>query len=144
MPRKTRGGTRTPKAGATYTNRSDMQTQPVRVAPSTQYGQGAKLEAAQQAMPLLNAAAQTQQAIHQGPLAQPGPAAGSLGAFDRPTERPGEHVSTGLPVGLGAGPEALSPYMGDDTAAQLRALYQQFPNQDLADLIEVAEANRGA
>lgn len=142
MPRKTRGGSRTPTAGASYSNRSDMQVQPVRVAPSQQYGQGVQQQAAQQAMPLPNQAATDQQAIHQAAQGvQPTPA-GSLGAFDRPTERPGEHVSTGLPIGQSAGPEALSPYMGDDTGAQLRALYAQFPNQDLADLIAVHDANR--
>lgn len=67
---------------------------------------------------------------------------GSIGSLTAPTERPGEHVSTGLPIGPGAGPEAMSPYTGDDTGARLRALYAQFPNQDLADLIQVFDGNR--
>lgn len=32
---------------------------------------------------------------------------GEMGALDRPTERPGEPVTAGLPSGPGPGPEAL-------------------------------------
>lgn len=144
MPRKTQGGARTGTAGTSYTNRTDLQTQAVRNAPSSEYGQGVKLEAAQKALPLPDSAAMQAQgaAPQQAPGAPVGPAAGSLGSFDRGTERPGEHVSTGLPVGPGGGPEMLGPYSGDDTGAQLRSLYAQYPNQDLADLIEVFDGNR--
>jgi hypothetical protein len=140
MPRTQKAG-----AGTNYGNRTDLQTQPVRVAPSAEYGQGVQQQAAQQAIPLPQGGgvptAAPAPAGQGGPYQ--GPVPGQGGAFDRGTERPGEHVSTGLSVGPGAGPEALGPYAGDDTGAQLRSLYAQFPNQDLADLIQVFEANRG-
>ena len=36
------------------------------------------------------------------------PLVGAAGPLDRPTERPNEPVTHGLPVGPGAGPEALT------------------------------------
>jgi|SRR5580765_2123400 len=139
MRKSARGGARSATPGTNYANRTDLQTQPVRNAPSSQYGQGVKLEAAQQAIPLPNNAAPSAAPV--APMS-PGILPGQIGAFDRGTERPGEHVSTGLSVGPGGGPEVLGPYSGDDTGAQLRSLYAQMPNQDLADLIEVFETKR--
>jgi len=144
MPRKSnRGGVRQGTPGKAYSNRTDLN-QPVQVAPSKEYGQGVQQAAAQRAIPLPNAAAQ---APAPGPMSAPsapvsGPMPGELGPLDAPSQRPGEHVSTGLPVGPGAGPEAISAYSGDDTGIQLRALYAKFPNQDLADMIQVFEASR--
>jgi hypothetical protein len=59
----------------------------------------------------------------------------------RATERPDEPMTHGLPVGPGAGPEALrvtgaaNPAMTDPLAIQLRALYSKYPSQELADLL---------
>lgn len=143
MPRTGRGGARSGTPGKSYGNRTDLNTatQPVRVAPSQQYGQGVQQEAAQQAMPLPNntgmpAAAPAPQAP---PVAPAVP--GELGPLDRPTSRPGEHVSTGLPMGGGAGPEAMMSGPSDDVGLRLRALYQAFPNQDLRDLIAAHDEN---
>lgn len=61
-------------------------------------------------------------------------APGGLGAFDRPSERPDEEVTAGLPIGPGPGPEALGTM--NPTHDELRALYQMFPNEDLRELIE--------
>lgn len=143
MRKSARGGSRSAQPGTNYSNRTDMQTQPVRTAPSTQYGQGVQQEAAQQAIPLPQAQPPSAPAQQAAPANYQGPTPGSLGPLDRGTDRPGEHVSTGLKVGPGAGPEVLGPYAGDDTSARLRSLYAQFPNQDLAELIQVADANRG-
>lgn len=155
MPRKGKGGARTGTAGTAYSNRTDLQggTQPVRTAPSAQYGEGAKLQAAQRAMPLPDnsglpapAAAGGGGAPQASPQAAPtGPLPGELGALDRPTDRPGEHVSTGLPIGPGAGPEVLSQMANPNAqlGIQLRAMYKVNPNQDLLDLIQQFDEQNG-
>jgi hypothetical protein len=153
MPRNSnRGGARTGTPGKSYSNRTDLQggTQPVKTAPSAQYGEGAKLQAAQRAMPLPDnsglpaapAAAGGGGAPQAGPT---GPLPGDLGALDRPTDRPGEHVSTGLPVGGGAGPEVMSGMANPNAqlGIQLRAMYKTNPNQDLLDLIQQFDQQNG-
>lgn len=74
-------------------------------APSGQYGERAKLEAAQRAVPIGPgpgaAPPQGAPAPAESPqLMQPG----GLGAFDRGTERPNEPVTAGIASGPGAGP----------------------------------------
>jgi hypothetical protein len=63
---------------------------------------------------------------------------GTLGALDRPTERPGEPLTAGLPSGPGPGPEALAGVGigGDALELQLRALYQKYPMPEIARLLE--------
>lgn len=93
-----RGGARSGKPGANYTNRSDLQNAP-RLAPTAQTGQpygeaGAQLSAQSQ-MPI-------------GPPPTP---------ISAPTARPGEPVTSGLSLGPGPGPEsipALTPNPGPD------------------------------
>lgn len=151
MPRKGKGGARTGTAGTAYSNRTDLQggTQPVKVAPSTQYGEGVKQAAAQRAMPLPDNSGLPAQAAAGGGAPQApaptGPLPGELGALDRPTDRPGEHVSTGLPMGGGAGPEVLSQMANPNgqLGIQLRAMYRVNPNQDLLDLIQQFDEENG-
>ncbi len=116
-----RGGVRQGAPGGSYPNRSDL-AQGVRVAPGGQYGSGVQSANAQKAMPL----------PQQGPLAPPGSV-----PFDAPTQRPNEPVTTGLPIGEGAGPSALTATADDDVAMKIQALYQQFPNNDLLRLLEL-------
>jgi hypothetical protein len=149
MPRKDKGGARSGTAGTAYANRTDLQggTQPVRTAPSTQYGRGAAQTAAQKAIPLPDNSglpAASPQGGGQAPVVT-GPLPGELGALDRPTDRPGEHVSTGLPVGPGAGPEVLSQMANPNAqlGIQLRAMYKVNPNQDLLDLIQQFDEQNG-
>ncbi len=52
-----------------------------------------------------------------------------------PTQSPNEPIQSGLPIGPGPGPEALSQ-SPDPTIAELRGLYAMFPNRDLAELLE--------
>lgn len=133
--RSNNGGSRQGSPGTAYNNRRDLQTQKPTVGPSAQYGQGAALERAQKAVPMAGAAAGVppQTAPGQGPMAGPPP------DLYRPTERPDEHVMTGLPVGPGAGPEALpiqGSAMGDPVAIQIRAMLRANPtNQELANLV---------
>jgi hypothetical protein len=67
-------------------------------------------------------------------------APGANGAFDRPSERPNEPLTAG--VNFGEGPNQMQagimpPARVDDPIVErLRALYQQFPNEDLADLLD--------
>jgi len=120
------GGERSGRPGAQYGQRSDLQAQPrtaqpVRVAPGQQYGRAEAQREAQRSIPL--------------PGQKP---------FARPTERPDEPITAGLPIGAGPGPEALAPIVaprGDDVVAALRAAYQLAPSDDLLDLL-IAESLR--
>lgn len=71
------------------------------------------------------------------PPAAPGPAPGSLGAFGRPSDRPNEPTTHGLPTGPGGGPEVLRTQ-----ATAARTLIQQLANSpyasdDLRDLLNL-------
>lgn len=135
--RANNGGVRQGTPGTPYANRSDLRQAPT-AATGQPYGRAGQQIAAQRAVPLPSAPP--------APAPQPGTApAGPPPDLFRPTERPNEHVMTGLPVGPGAGPEALplqtSP-MGDPTAIQIRAMLRADPtNQELANL--VADLARG-
>lgn len=142
MPRtERRGGPRQGQPGKTYGNRKDLGTGARKVmsstGPSKVYGQGVQRQQSLQAVPLVSPAAPA------GPLpagaaageAPSYPLPGSFGPLDRPTERPGEPLTTGLPTGPGAGPEILG--IGDtDPDTELRAIYLQFPSEDLRELLE--------
>lgn len=136
MPRTSksrRGGSRQGTPGTAYPNRTDLQSP--KVASGQPYGERARQEAAQSAIPL------------PGPppvrAAPPSPAPGSFGPLTRGTERPDEPLTAGLSIGAGAGPEAVRAPLalnGDDMLlAQLRGLYAAYPSSDLAALIDQAE-----
>lgn len=135
--RANNGGARQGNPGKPHPNRSDLRAQKIAVPPSAEYGQGERLRAAQQAVPLAGApAAATPAAAAGAAPAQappPGPMAGEQGDLLRPTERPGEPVTAGVP--FGPGPMGTQP-APDPVLAQLQAYYSVFPTQDLADLIE--------
>lgn len=60
------------------------------------------------------------------------------GPLTRPTDRPLEPITSGLPMGPGPGPEALG--LGFDPVTEtLRAAYRAFPNESVAALLEAAE-----
>lgn len=126
MPRpSSRGGARTGSPGNQYPNRSDLAgPAPVTTAPGQQYGARAEQQAAQNAIPTgtpsqppQTPGAPASSAATPAPQGAPGPAdlaamvQGHNGPGDqsltRPTERPNEPVTHGLPVGPGGGPEAL-------------------------------------
>lgn len=113
------GGARTGAPGTSYGNRSDLNagTQPIRAVPNQPYGVAGQQQAAQQAVPLPD--------------------------FGAPTARPNEPITHGMPTGPGPGPaQAGIPMAADpaaDTAAQLRAIYSVYPNDELADLIASLE-----
>ena len=66
------------------------------------------------------------------------PVPGTLGSLTRPTERPMEPITAG--ANFGAGPSAVGAGIpqstGDNALEELRMIYQMFPNDDLADLID--------
>lgn len=139
--RANNGGVRQGTTGQNYANRSDLQTQKISVPPSSEYGQAEKLRRAQQAVPM--AGAPVPPAAGPGPAPGPyaGPMAGEQGDPLRPTERPGEPVTAGAPFGPGAmGP---TQDFGDPVLAQLQAFHQAFPTQDMADLIEDLQMQKG-
>ena len=115
MPRKGRGGSRLGRPGESYTNRTDLN-QPVRAAPSTTYGERTAQEDAQRAIPLPQMA----------PPPDPGP-------FNRPTDRPAEPLTAGVPVGPGPNQTDI---MFDPVAETLRAAFAAFPNPEIARLLE--------
>lgn len=147
MPRTfDHGGVRQGAQGKTYSNRTDLNgssTQPIRTAPSQQYGQGVQQIQAQQAIPLPNS-----QVMPPQPLASSlssGPLPGELPSLNAPTARPGEPVTHGSSSGPGGGPEALTPMggLGQDVGSVIRSLYSRYPNSDLRDLLEVFDRQNG-
>ena len=129
MPRPNKaGGAVQGKVGAAKSNRTDLQgSVPVAVAPSQQYGERAQQQAAQRTVPVgvspmpsptptpTAAPAPGGQPMPGAPpqrpaAAFPSPPPGGPGVlpWQHPTNRPNEPVTTGLPTGPGAGPEALS------------------------------------
>ena len=126
-----RGGRRQGRAGRSYPNRTDLNTQPVRTSPSTKYGEAAASARSQTAVPL-----------PQSPGVPPGiaglmaPMQGNSppapGLF-RDSERPGEPITAGLGIGAGPGP-------GMDMALQTRdlleAAFRKWPTPELQRLIE--------
>lgn len=120
--------------------------------PGSVYGQGVDQIQDQKAIPLPNAVAnQTPSAPAGGaPSSQPVPEPLPAGyqpqqvtPLDAPTNRPGEHVMSGAPVGPGPGPEAQVPAPGSqnaDVLAQLQAIWSVHPNPGLANLIESIKA----
>ena len=145
-----RGGQRAGTPGKAYAQRTDLH-QPVTVAPGQEYGGRKMLENAQKVVPLPEqpptpspsppAAGAASPAMPAGP--QPGLSPGELD-FTRPTERPNEPVTAGLPVGPGPGPEALNlPSAAGQTAMQLSTIYANVPqaqNPDFLRLVRLAQA----
>ena len=119
-----------------YPNRSDLRNPAKKIAakaaPGQTYGEAGKQMAAQKAVPM--AAPPTDVAPQ-----QPRVAPGSMGPLNRPTERPQEPLTAGAPFGPGPTPTGMS-YMGprnqDPVLDELRALYAQYPNDDLANLLD--------
>lgn len=119
-----------------------------------QYGAHQASIAAQQAMPL----PQTQSASAAPPvpaspggggalaqaLAQAQAMAPPQGGLLAPSNRPSEPVTAGLPIGPGPGPEALGGManMNASGLAELRAVYQLFPTEEIRQIIERWETDR--
>jgi hypothetical protein len=114
-----------------YPNRSDLrnpaQKMAKTVATGQTYGEASQQMRAQQAVPMGSSPTDT----------PPRVAPGSLGAFNRPTERPDEPVTAGASFGPGRTPTtAFAPPTQDDIVVELRALYAAYPSDELADMLD--------
>src|SRR5260221_13585680 len=124
--RAANGGIVPATPGASYPQRSDLQSQPVRTAPGQPYGQASAQRAAQQAVPIAGAPAPATGGGGPAPGGRPVPGAAD---FFRPTERPNEPTTHCRPSGPGAGPEAfgMDPSNGP-TMITLRAAVAPHPS----------------
>lgn len=105
-------------------------------APGQQYGQAKQQQAVLSAVPDL---APT---VGAGPVASPPPVVppGSLGALDRPTERPAEPVTAGAPIG--PGPNSI-PGVDTSINPDLKRMIRQLPFlQILATNPDASESTR--
>ena len=165
MPRvrQPTGGLRPGSPGQPYPNRSDLARQPnlpARVATGQTYGKAQQQMQAQRTVPmappptlipppapgvgaagLLSGLAPTPAVPPAGP--EP-PAPGGFGPLDRYTERPGEPVTQGAPIGAGAGPEALiqSPISPEST--QLSAMLAQIARSSGSAALQALAAHAAA
>ena len=102
----------------------------IQAATGQTYGKAGKQIAAQRAVPMGAPPTEARQVQR--------PVPGTLGSLTRPTERPMEPITAGAPFGAGIGPVAagIPQPTGDNALAELKAIYQAYPNDDLADLID--------
>jgi len=108
-----RGGARVGKPATPYGNRTDLpgKVLPITAAPGQQYGAAGAQMAAQRVVPMASPPSPGAPAGGGPPQAGPPPVPpGGLGHIARPSERPAEHVMTGVASGPGAGPEAIPGY----------------------------------
>lgn len=121
-----RGGRRAGTRGQAYPNRSDLRAAlPLNAPTGLPYGDRQKLISAQRTVPMAPAPAPAP-AAPQGPPAPaaPMPVPGGAGDLLRPTERPNEPVTAGLPMGPGPGPEALGPLTQNAGGSTVRGLLE--------------------
>ena len=123
-----------------YPNRTDLRNPAQKVAKMAAkgqaYGEAGKQLAAQSTVPMGASPME---------VAPPPPIPGQAGGFDRMTERPNEPITTGMPFGAGAGPEALAAPGGaagskEDLIMQLRLAVAKYPNPNLIQLLLMLEA----
>jgi hypothetical protein len=99
----------------------------IQAATGQTYGKATEQRNAQRAVPMGAPPTEVQR-----------PVPGTLGSLTRPTERPMEPITAGAPFGAGMGPVAagIPQPTGDNALEELRMIFQMFPNDDLADLID--------
>jgi hypothetical protein len=121
-----------------YSNRTDLQNPAAKMAATAAkgqaYGEAGKQIAAQQAVPMGASPAS---------MMPQGVAPGSMGGLTRPTERPAEPITAGADFGAGmnmaqAGITTTLPGF-NDTLEELKVLFRQFPNDDLAGLLSAIQ-----
>lgn len=99
----------------------------IQAATGQTYGKATEQRNAQRAVPMAAPPTEVQR-----------PVPGTLGSLTRPTERPAEPITAGAPFGTGPSPvgAGIPQPAGDNALEELRMIYQMFPNDDLADLID--------
>jgi hypothetical protein len=114
-------------------------TQAPTAATGQPYGSAGAQIAAQKAVPLPGATPGTAPDFASTVAAAQGHAFDPIG-LGGPTTRPDEPVTAGLMRGPGAGRSPGSGSVRDpQVVAELRALYSQFPNEDIRELLEDIE-----
>lgn len=138
-----RGGVRQGIPGTFHPNRSDLRTPGTPIGPSNlpkgqPYGQATQQAQALRAVPVAPSNPSSGTSVPAQP-AQLGP--GDVPGLGDPTANPNEPVTAGLPIGPGAGPEALGGLMTQDSVelAIAKALYLEVPNPDLLRYISFLE-----
>lgn len=110
-----------------YSNRSDLRNPAQKVARQAAtgqtYGEAGRQIAAQRAVPMATSPAEASSPQ------RPRPTPGSMGALDRPTERPNDTLA---PIYQNT-PAMFTP--ADPVLEELSMLYEQYPNDDLANLL---------
>jgi hypothetical protein len=118
-----------------YANRTDLNNAvnriPRQAATGQTYGKATEQMEAQRAVPMGAPPTETGAAPRR-------PVPGTLGSLTRRSERPGEPITAGAPFGAGLGPESMGvgSATGNPAIDELRMIYQMFPNDDLADLLD--------
>jgi hypothetical protein len=118
-----------------YSNRSDLRNPAGKIAAQAAkgqtYGEAGKQMEAQRAVPM---GAPPTAVQPQRPSMRPGQG----GPLTRPTERPNEPVTAGASFGPGPTPSRsmMVPRNNDPVLDELRALYMQFPSDELADMLD--------
>ncbi len=146
-----RGGKRSGTPGKGYANRTDLNTNrtlPLSAPSGLPYGENKALLNDQRSLPMASGTvpAPTQASESGPPSGSPPPhtAAPVPGSkpFLRPSENPGEPVTSGLPIGPGPGPEALSLNTGasGNLSAMLTQAAAASPSPALAALASQAAA----
>lgn len=97
------------------------------------YGKRKEQIDAQRAVPIGRSPSDAPQVVRPQPAAP--------GSFTAPTERPEEPITAGAPFGEGPGPAygMSAPEMMSDSLIGMRAIYQMYPSQELADIIQFYE-----
>lgn len=111
-----------------YPNRSDLRGGKVakQTVKGQTYGEATQQMQAQSAVPMA-----------QAPTDKPVVVPGSMGDFARPTERPTEPVTAGASFGPGPTPRTqFAVPTSDPVLIELRALYQAYPSDELADMLD--------
>ena len=113
-----------------YPNRSDLRggKVPKMAATGQTYGEAGKQMASQSAVPMATPPTENI------PQVQPG----QMGNLLRPTERPAEPVTAGASFGPGPTPmtQFVVPRNNDPVLNELRGLYEAFPSEELADMLD--------
>jgi hypothetical protein len=119
------GGPQYSPANVSATGGAGQSGQPSRYISGMPYGQGQQLMKQQQAAPMASTPKTSTPQLSNLPQVTP---------LTAPTERPNEPVTTGIAMGPGAGPEALTLPSNEDTDQDKQRLMSYLPALEAAAL----------
>lgn len=130
------GGTRVGTPGENYPNRSDMR-QPKQAPVGGEYGERKRLMDAQKVVALPQGGSSPERIPADDTR-------GMVPGLGDPSANLDEPLTAGLPMGPGAGPDALmTGHLPNMELRILKAVFQRHPNEDLRRIIEFRERNYG-